>query len=144
MLAARFDLTEISALDGFAGSGAVTLEFASRGARVTAVEREPAACRFIRETAKKWGAANVEIVRADALKWLTTCEETYDLLFFDPPYDWPRKPELLGVCRDRNLIAPKGLLVLEHPDYEAYDQTEGWQETRNYGYAAFSVFGGAV
>lgn len=144
ILSARFDFAGLSVLDGFAGSGAVSLEFASRGARVTAVETESAACRFIRDTAKKWNAEQVRVVRADALNWLQTCEATWDVLFFDPPYAWPRKKELPAVSRERGLIAPGGLLVLEHPEYEVFDDAEGWQETRQYGYAAFSLFDPAV
>ena len=45
------DLEETDVLDLFSGTGSISYEFASRGARsVVAVERDPKYCNFIRHT----------------------------------------------------------------------------------------------
>ena len=52
-------------LDLGAGAGALTAPAAARGARVIAVERDPAWLRLLRERAAGWG--DVEVVAADVL-----------------------------------------------------------------------------
>jgi 16S rRNA (guanine966-N2)-methyltransferase len=84
------DLTGLSCLDLFAGSGALGFEAASRGAaRVVMVERDPAAAAALRENAKTLAGSRVEIVRADALQFAATLRpagERFDVIFLDPPY----------------------------------------------------------
>ncbi|MFW5816803.1 MAG: 16S rRNA (guanine(966)-N(2))-methyltransferase RsmD [Wenzhouxiangella sp.] len=76
-------------LDLFAGSGALGLEAASRGAsRVVLVERDRAVAAALREGALGWpGAEAVVLVEADALTWLKAQHEVFDLVLIDPPFD---------------------------------------------------------
>ena len=82
------DLSGLSCLDLFAGSGALGFEAASRGAaKVVMVERAPKVLATLQENAGLLGAAErVEIVRADALKFATSTASRFDVLFLDPPY----------------------------------------------------------
>jgi 16S rRNA (guanine(966)-N(2))-methyltransferase RsmD len=81
------DLTGLSCLDLFAGSGVLGFEAASRGAaRVTLVERDARAVAALKRNAAALGAADVEIQRADALEFLALSDRSYDVVFLDPPY----------------------------------------------------------
>jgi len=81
------DLTGLSCLDLFAGSGALGFEAASRGAKhVMMVERERAAHAALEANRKTLGAAQVEIARADALDFLRGGRGVYDIVFLDPPF----------------------------------------------------------
>ena len=82
------DLTGWHCLDLFAGSGALGLEAASRGAaQVTMVEQNARLCRSLVAVRQRLGAAAVEIVQADALQWLTTAPaRRFDLILLDPPF----------------------------------------------------------
>lgn len=77
-------------LDLFAGSGALGLEAASRGAaQVVLVEREHALAESLRASvARLEGATDtVEIIQADALRWLAQPpSQAFDLVFLDPPF----------------------------------------------------------
>jgi 16S rRNA (guanine966-N2)-methyltransferase len=76
-------------LDGFAGSGALGFEAASRGAaQVVCVEHSGAAAANLREQAARLKVANLTVVQADALLWLegVAGSERFDLVFLDPPY----------------------------------------------------------
>ncbi len=79
-------------LDLFAGSGALGIEALSRGAaRAVFVERDPAATRVLQGNLGALGidGETAEVRRADALAALQSAcagEETYDLVFIDPPY----------------------------------------------------------
>ncbi len=82
-------LRGLSFLDVYAGSGAVGLEAASRGAeRVTAVERDRAASAVITANARALGLAQLEVVTASAAALGDRgLRAPVDLAFLDPPYD---------------------------------------------------------
>ena len=82
------DLPGWTCLDLFAGSGALGFEAASRGAgRVVMIERERAALDALEKNRAVLAANQVDILRADALAWLASSRETFDLIFVDPPFD---------------------------------------------------------
>ncbi|MBU0499792.1 MAG: 16S rRNA (guanine(966)-N(2))-methyltransferase RsmD [Gammaproteobacteria bacterium] len=93
-------------LDLFAGSGAIGFEAASRGAgRVVMTERDPKVAARLKENARELGLANVEVVTGDALIWLASCKEAFDLVFIDPPFaDGLLKPALQGLARTDLLL----------------------------------------
>ena len=96
------DLSGKVCLDLFAGSGAMGLEAASRGAaRVVMVERERAAFAALQENTAKLGAPNVATVRQDALEFLVGDRERYDLIFLDPPFGSGLISRLLGLAAKR-------------------------------------------
>ena len=81
------DLTGLSCLDLFAGSGVLGFEAASRGAaQVTFVEQNPAAFAALQENACALGMDRLELLRTDALKFAARGTRQYDLIFLDPPY----------------------------------------------------------
>lgn len=81
------DLSGRVCLDLFAGSGVLGLEAASRGAEfVTLVERDPRAFAALEKTHQNLGAANLELVKGDALQFLAVAQRKYDVVFLDPPY----------------------------------------------------------
>jgi 16S rRNA (guanine966-N2)-methyltransferase len=81
-------LDGLCCLDLFAGSGALGFEAASRGAaRVVMVEQAPKVFSALRENACKLHCgAQVELIRADALKFAPSCAGGFDVLFLDPPF----------------------------------------------------------
>ncbi len=83
-------LTGITALDLFAGTGALGFEAASRGAaRVVLVEADRRALATLAVTQEKLRATQVEILRGDALSTalrLAASGERFDVVFLDPPF----------------------------------------------------------
>lgn len=110
------DLTGQSCLDVFAGSGALGLEAASRGAaRVTLLESHP---KVLAQLERNYAALHnvpvagvVEIVRTDALKWLTVPARRYDVVFLDPPFNAGWFERLAGLVEAA--LAPQGLVYAE-------------------------------
>jgi len=93
-------------LDLFAGSGALGFEAASRGAaKVVMIEQVPRVLAALHENARLIAAESaVEIKRGDAIQYLGSTKEKFDLIFLDPPYNkgWiPRlEPLLPGVLNE--------------------------------------------
>jgi len=74
-------------LDLFSGSGALGFEAASRGAiDVVMLEMQPAALLALKENQKKLGATMCRIAATDALKFLGTAIQKFDVVFVDPPF----------------------------------------------------------
>ena len=89
------DLSGWRVLDAFAGSGALGLEAASRGAeRVTLIERDAVLARSLKSVVQRLtqGASaqvgqRIEVLQADALAWMPSGRQAFDLVFLDPPFD---------------------------------------------------------
>ena len=83
------DLTGWDCLDLFAGSGALGFEAVSRGARsVVMVEQDRAAWQALTHHAKLLGAqAVVQVQWRDALEFVRDAEQTFDIVFLDPPFE---------------------------------------------------------
>src|SRR5580704_7971387 len=79
-------------VDLYAGTGAIGIEAASRGARqVILVESHQATARLARENVALLGmAASAEVLEDDALRGLETLARRRllaDFIFLDPPYE---------------------------------------------------------
>jgi 16S rRNA (guanine966-N2)-methyltransferase len=106
-------------LDLFAGSGALGIEALSRGAeRAVFVERDQAAVRVLRENLHALGLSEpvAHVRRAEALRALRSAreaQETYDLIFIDPPYSQAHEwgPQLSAALPA--LLAPGARMVVE-------------------------------
>ena len=84
-----------SVLDLFAGSGALGLEAASRGAStVTLVDNSPQAVQAMRDNQKTVSQAcspspSIRVIKSSALNFVQQSGgPVFDLVFLDPPYDY--------------------------------------------------------
>jgi 16S rRNA (guanine966-N2)-methyltransferase len=112
------DVTGLSVLDPFAGSGALGLEALSRGAaRAAFCETSPAALRALRANVERLGFSDrAQVRRQDGRRRLsadTAAGATYQLLLLDPPYRM-----LAALQEDFSLhlpeiLVPGGLAVIE-------------------------------
>ena len=83
----EYELEGLQVLDLFGGTGAVSFEFASRGARrVYCVEMARENASFIKTEARRLGLDNVTMVRDNVFDFLPLCHEKFDIVFADPPY----------------------------------------------------------
>lgn len=135
------DIEGTNVLDLFAGTGAVSLEFLSRGAaNVTSVEMASVQTSFIRSVAEKLGASELKVIKGDVFRFLATCHKKYDIVFADPPYDHPRFEEIARLVPDSGIISPGGLFILEHSKAYDFSDLPGFLERRIYGSVNFSIF----
>lgn len=74
-------------LDCFAGSGGLGFEALSRGAeKVTFIELNKSAAQQIQNNLRQIGANNADVINKDALSFLNTQAQSFDLVFIDPPF----------------------------------------------------------
>ena len=135
------DFEECVVLDLFAGTGSISYEFASRGAKsVTSVEINPVHYNFIRETARQLGITNLHPVKANVFLYLKSCPKKFDVIFSDAPYDLEGSEEVIREVFARDLLQPDGLLIFEHSKKMDFSQYEGFWQLRSYGSVQFSFF----
>jgi 16S rRNA (guanine966-N2)-methyltransferase len=106
-------------LDVFAGTGAIGLEAASRGAdRVVFIEWEPQAVRLIQSNLDLCGiTGGYRLVDRDAfwaLRSLGRAAFTADIIFLDPPYDWEPYPDLLQILFRTGIARTGSQVIVEH------------------------------
>jgi 16S rRNA (guanine(966)-N(2))-methyltransferase RsmD len=108
------DVSDLSVLDLFCGTGALALEAISRGAdSAVLVDRATA---LAARNAEALGLANrCELVRSDAVRYLERSSERFGLVFCDPPYKLADRlePELSRHLPPR--LARFSRLVVESP-----------------------------
>jgi 16S rRNA (guanine966-N2)-methyltransferase len=107
-------------LDLYAGTGALGFEALSRGAlHSTLVERDPVAVRTLASVASQLGTTAARILRAEAMAYLATPPERYDLVFLDPPFALGALTELCTLLESRGWLAPTAWVYLEQAARDA-------------------------
>lgn len=135
------DLENKTVLDLFAGTGAMSFEFLSRGAgHVTAVEKARTQADFIKRVQLQLGDPNLTLVRGDVFKFLATCRQTFDVIFVDPPYDLPRFADIPKLVLESALVHDGTLFVMEHPREHDFSALPHFSQQRTYGKVNFSLF----
>ncbi len=106
------DLTGKRCLDLYTGSGALTLEAASRGAVLAvAVDRNRMLIEALRATGVALNADALETRVADAKAFVASERRDFDVIFLDPPFREDPWPWLLPACVER--LAPGGFIYAE-------------------------------
>ncbi len=137
----QIEFDEITVLDLFSGTGNITYEFASRGAKqVVAVDRSMHCINYIKDTSRQHGLSTIKTFKADIFKYLQLETEQYDLIFADPPYDLNQIPEIPKIIFDKELLATDGLLIVEHQSMQNLSIHPAFVEVRKYGHSSFSFF----
>lgn len=136
-----YDLEDLEVLDLFSGTGGISYEFASRGCKkVTSVEQNHRHFGYIKHIVSLLNINEIEIIRADAFKFIEKTNHKYDLIFADPPYDMAGIEKIPDMVFKRELLEDKGTLVLEHSKIHSFSSHPRFSELRTYGSVNFSVF----
>lgn len=106
-------------LDLFGGTGALTVEALSRGAeKATVCDLAESSLSIIRTNLQKAGYTDcARVVKTDALEYIRTAQESFDVLFIDPPYNTDLLEKTLAAIAHNPCICPDGIIVCER-DYE--------------------------
>lgn len=132
---------ECSVLDLFAGTGAVSVEFISRGVKdVTSIDINNQCVDFIKSTASHLNLSNIHVVRADVFDFIKRAYKKFDVVFADPPYALDTLDTLPDAIFEKGLLTDDGIFILEHPkEFDFSDHPHFWQH-RAYGKVNFTFF----
>jgi 16S rRNA (guanine966-N2)-methyltransferase len=141
-------LASASFLDLYAGSGANGIEALSRGAaRCTFVDTDRRAIQTVEKnlahTRLARGGRCMRFELPKGLAHLASCGP-FDIIFADPPYKFSDHARLLARVAEAGLLAPEGIIVLEHSsrlDLDAIDvDAYALQRQAKYGGTTLTFF----
>ena len=115
----RWDVQDARVLDLFAGTGALSLEALSRGAKqAVLIDMDRDACNAIKKNMESTRLGeNCRLIARDyrqAMDALAREGETFDIVFIDPPYKMENTGEMCAALYDKGLLSDAFLIVVEH------------------------------
>jgi 16S rRNA (guanine966-N2)-methyltransferase len=139
------DLSGLSCLDLFAGSGALGFEAASRGARrVVMVEQAPVVCSALQRSITALQAGErVRVMQQPVLAYLETASEVFDIVFMDPPFRQALPVPVCLVLEARGRLAASARIYIEmEREAKLTDFPENWEVLRHKqaGDVAYALF----
>lgn len=142
ILGNRFDFSAISVIDLFSGTGNIAYEFASRGTEnIIAVDDNYHCVKFISKTSEEL-SANIQVIKSDVFRYLEKTKTTADLIFADPPYNFPLE-EFKKIVRstfEKKHLNSSGVLIIEHSQHTDLSGVPEFIDARRYGSCVFSFF----
>ena len=103
-----------SCLDLFSGSGAIGFEAASRGAgRVDLVDHDRTVYQQLVHTRDTLSADKVHVHCEDALAFLTTTSNRFNIVFLDPPFRARFASRIITALERSGALKPESLVYLE-------------------------------
>ena len=143
------DLSGLSFLVLFAGSGAVSLEAISRGAsQVVMVEHNDLNAKTIAENCDLLGVGlggDYRLIHADAfasVKRFSEEKRQFDIVFFDPPYGQKLAKKTLKLITSRDILHPQSFVIAQFDKTDRVEIPEGFDliTQRRYGNSYLMIF----
>jgi 16S rRNA (guanine966-N2)-methyltransferase len=138
----HFNFDGLKILDLFSGTGNISYEFASRGSdNITSVDGDFGCVKFIKQTASEYDF-NIAAIKSDVFKFLEKNNNTYDIIFADPPYglDQATFEKIVLLVFEKELLNADGMMIIEHSKYTKLDHLEHFSFKKSYGGSIFSFF----
>ncbi len=131
-------------LDMFAGSGALSLEAISRGAkRAVCIDKDKRSVDIIRKNVMSLQfTESCEILNMSCFDYIEETKEKFDVIFLDPPYNKDFiESALTGIVRN-NILSENGIVVLESDGTDFHDVVKGLDmyRQRKYGRTYITVY----
>ncbi len=137
----RIDFEEIKVLDLFAGTGNISMEFASRNAiSVLSVDVNVRCIDYISKMITDLKFGNLSAIRANVFAFLARPAGSYDVIFADPPYDLAEREKIPELIFENKWLADEGLFILEHDKHINFKDHLFFAEERQYGKIHFTFF----
>mgnify|MGYP003314062753 CR=1 FL=1 len=137
----EYEFDDLTVLDLFGGTGAVSFEFASRGVgRVYCVEMARENASFIKTESSRLGLDNVTMVRDNVFDFLPVCHEKFDIVFADPPYALEGLESIPDKVFAADILHPGCYFILEHGGEHSFTKHPRFIKEKVYGRVHFSFF----
>lgn len=129
----QFNIVGKSVLDPFTGSGALSLEALSRGAKmVYSIEKNSIVFKQLQSNFASIPCEKYSLINADALSELKNVDsKPFDLVFLDPPFAKDILPQTLKAISENGLIDQYSKIYIES-EFQIKDDNLGELNTYRY------------
>ncbi len=138
----QYDFHDIKVLDLFGGTGSISFEFASRGCNdIVWVDKSYVCYKFVNDVVRQLKLSEeIKTHKFDTLKYLDNCKDKFDIIFADPPYNYPHYNQVIEKILDNKLLNPNGYLIVEHDKNRDFSTLPNFVVLKQYGTNNFSFF----
>lgn len=110
-----FIIKHSSVLDLFAGSGAYGIEAISRGASsATFVDSNTISVNTINKNIDLLQIDNCVVAKEDYMTFLQNSNESFDIIFIDPPYIFSDFKSIVEIILQKNILNESGCMIIEN------------------------------
>lgn len=137
----EYEFDDLKVLDLFGGTGAISYEFASRGAgHIWCVEMARENASFIKSESARLGLKNMSVVRDNVFDFLDICHEKFDIIFADPPYALEGLETIPDKVLGKDIMHPGAYFILEHGEDHSFKDHPLFKKEKTYGRVHFTFF----
>lgn len=131
-------------LDMFAGSGALSFEAISRGAkRAVCIDTDKRSVDIIKKNAASLDFLDkCDIVNMSCFDYAKRTNEKFDIIFLDPPYNKNFIEPVLKTISENDILSEDGIIVLESDDTDFHNKFDGPEiyRQRKYGRTYITIY----
>ncbi|AWB59311.1 16S rRNA (guanine(966)-N(2))-methyltransferase RsmD [Colwellia sp. Arc7-D] len=121
-------IQDANCLDCFAGSGGLGFEAISRGASaVTLVELNKLAAQQLKDNKALLKADNIQVIQQNALDFLHNNQQSYSLVFIDPPFRKGLAQQTAQLLSEKGLTDDALIYVEMETDHNTQIMPSHWQ-----------------
>ena len=113
-------------LDLFAGSGALSFEALSRGAKcAVCVDKDADSVALIKRNNSTLGFSDITVLNCSADEFLKSAKQKFSLIFLDPPYNKGFISPIIEKIMNLGILDTNGIIVLESDFSDEHGDFEG-------------------
>lgn len=131
-------------LDMFGGSGALSFEAISRGAKkAVIIEKDKRSVDIIKKNATSLKFLDsCEIVNGSCLDYVGQTKEKFDIIFLDPPYNKNFIETVLLEIIKNDVLNEDGIIMLESDDIDFHGEFDGLEiyRQKRYGRTYITIY----
>ena len=86
------------------------------------------------------GFDSIHPIQVDVFEFLKKHKQKYDIIFADAPYDMEGLNEIIQLVFNHDILSEFGMLIIEHPKEQSFEEEINFTERRRYGNVNFSFF----
>ncbi|MCC8161354.1 MAG: 16S rRNA (guanine(966)-N(2))-methyltransferase RsmD [Oscillospiraceae bacterium] len=137
-------LPDAVCLDMFAGSGALSFEAISRGAKkAVCIDVDKRSVDIIKKNADSLCFSdNCDIINMSCFDYINKTDEKFDIIFLDPPYNKNFIEPALGAIVENDALNEGGIIVLESDNTDFRGDFDGLEiyRQRKYGRTYITIY----
>lgn len=142
IITVRKGIEDASILDLFSGSGNLAFEAISRGAaKALCVENNRKCVQSIEKNAELFDVkSQIRVLPSDVWSFVNGMPTAYDIVFADPPYDYPYMADLVEAVIHKGWLKEDGWFVLEHDARHNFTVHPNCVFAKPYGRTTVTIF----